>query len=183
MILNEAPDAVILATGGVPLIPDIPGIDGDRVVTAKALLRGEVECGQRVLIVGGNMVGMETADFLGEHHHDVTVVEMTERIAADVAHQALPMLMDRLAHYRVCLMPETKVMAFTGDGAVVDCAGSEMTLAGFDTIVLAMGCASYNPLQAELEGKVPQLFVIGDAKAARQALDATEEGAKTALAL
>ena len=61
--------------------------------------------------------------------------------------------------------------------------GESSVLEGFDTIILAMGCEPYNPLQVQLEGKVAELVVVGDAKEARQAIDATWEGANAALSL
>lgn len=104
------------------------------------------------------MVGCETADFLGEHHHDVTVVEMTDMMARDIAQQCYPMLMARLRDYNVKLMPSTKVLSFTENGAKVDSNGNETELSGFDTIVLALGCRSPTPIYEELNGKVSQLF-------------------------
>lgn len=183
LILQQNPDAVILATGAEPFVPDIPGIDNPKIVTARELLRGEVVCGQRVLIVGGNMVGVETADFLGENHRQVTVAGRNKLIARDVSHQSLPMLMERLGKYGVQLLTEAEVVRFTEDGVVINHAGQEEVLSGFDTMVLAIGYRSTNPLEAQLTGKVPQLFVIGDAKKARSIMEATEEAAKAALAL
>ena len=183
MIIDEKPDAVIVATGGTPIIPRIEGLDGKNICTSLEILGGEVMPGHNVLIVGGNLVGCEVADYLGEHLHKVTLVEMTEQIAREVPMQNRPFLFQRLQQYGVSLHPSTKVIRFTANGIVAEHAGQEVVMEGFDTIVLAMGTKPYNPLECKLEGKVPQLFVIGDAAAARQALEAIEEGAKTALEL
>ncbi len=182
-VLAESPDAVILATGAVPLRPDMPGVDKPNVCTALDVLEGRVLPGHRVLIVGGNMVGCETADYLGEHLHDVTVVKRKPLFAADVAMQTRPLLMERLARYGVCMRSGVAVKAFTDSGILADIDGQETALEGFDTVIIAMGAQACNPLQAELEGKVDTLIVVGDAKAPRQALDATEEGAKAGLAV
>ena len=180
-ILELKPDAVVIATGGAPIVPKLEGVDGPNVVTSSEILAGTAIPGENVLIVGGGMVGCEVADFLGEHMHKVTLVEMLDVIAGDVPMQVSPFLMARLKEYGVTIMTGTKVVRFTDDGAVAQHNGVEVVLSGFDTIILAMGARPVNTLQAGLEGKGPELYVIGDAKEARQALHAIEEGAKTGL--
>ena len=76
-------DAVILAAGGFPLKPAIPGIDRDRVITAWEALTHPQKVGERVVIIGGGSVGAETAEFLLNHYKDVTLIEMLPEIAAD----------------------------------------------------------------------------------------------------
>ena len=182
-ILAEKPDAIIIATGGEPFIPDIDGVKGVRVVTAWDILEGKKQAGNRVLIVGGGMVGCEVADFLGEHFHNVTLIEMLPEIAQDVPLYVRYFLMERLMDYGVKIETETSVVKFLDDGAVVNKAGKESKLDGFDTIVLAMGTKSVNNLKGNLERRVPELYIIGDALAPRQAIDAIEEGARIALKL
>ncbi len=182
-ILTEKPDVVILATGGEALVPNIEGARGDRVVSAWDILEGKQQAGGKVLIVGGGMVGCEVADFLGEHLHEVTLVEMLPHVARDVQVYVRQFLMERLETYKVRIETETSVVRFLDDGAIVRKDGKESRLEGFDTIVLAMGTKSVNPLQKQLEGKVAELHVIGDAREPRQALDAIEEGARVGVAL
>lgn len=181
-VLAENPDAVILATGGVERIPSYEGIDGPRVCTALEVLEGSVVPGHKVLVVGGGMVGCEVADYLGEHLHDVTLVARS-LVGKDITMQSRPLLMERLARYGVRIMPFTPIESFTETGVVLTGDGEGAVLDGFDTIVLALGCDSHNPLEALLEGKVAKLVVVGDAKEARQAIDATWEGAQAALSL
>ena len=183
MILASKPDAVVIATGGTPILPRLGGVDGANVVTSSEILAGTAIPGENVLVAGGGMVGCEVADFLGEHMHKVTLVEMLGNIAGDVPMQVSPFLMERLKGYGVRVLTGTRIIRFTGDGAVAEQNGGEIVLGGFDTIILAMGARPVNTLQAELEGQVPELHVIGDALAARQALQAIEEGAKTGLAI
>ncbi|MDR3270115.1 MAG: NAD(P)/FAD-dependent oxidoreductase [Peptococcaceae bacterium] len=180
-VRSEQPDVVIIATGGIPLIPPVEGVDGSNVTTALAILAGETIAGRNVLIVGGGMVGCETADYLAEHGSRVTVVEMLEDIARDEPMQVRPFLMQRLQAYGVRVLSETKVVRFLPDGALIQQQERESELSGFDTIVLATGARSLNTLQAEIAGWVKEVYVIGDALQARQALQAIEEGAKTAL--
>lgn len=177
-ILSRKPDAVVIATGGEPLVPDLRGTDGTRVATAWDILEGRKQPGAKVLVAGGGMVGCEVADFLGEHLHSVTLVEMLPGIALDVPPQIKYFLLRRLEEYAVSVRTETRVIEFLEDGALVSAKGRQARLDGFDTIVLAMGVRAVNHLKAELEGTVPEIHVIGDALAPRQAIEAIEEGAR-----
>jgi NADPH-dependent 2,4-dienoyl-CoA reductase/sulfur reductase-like enzyme len=80
-VVSDHPDAVVIATGSEPVIPDMSGVNGSRVATGWDILEGRKQAGHKVLIVGGGMVGCEVADFLGEHLHQVTLVEMLPEIA------------------------------------------------------------------------------------------------------
>jgi NADPH-dependent 2,4-dienoyl-CoA reductase/sulfur reductase-like enzyme len=182
-ILAEKPDVVIISTGGEPLIPDIKGIKGARVVTAWDILEGKKKADNKVLIIGGGMVGCEVADFLGEHSHDVTLIEMLPEIALDIPMYVRYFLMERLKDYGVKIETETSVVEFLDNAVIVNKDGNKRKLEGFDTIILALGTKSVNNLKDQLEKKVPEFYVIGDAFAPRQAIDAIEEGAKIALKL
>jgi pyruvate/2-oxoglutarate dehydrogenase complex dihydrolipoamide dehydrogenase (E3) component len=180
-IISQKPDVVIIATGSEPVIPAISGIDGDRIVTAWDLLEGKKQAGMKVLIVGGGMVGCEVADFLGEHLHQVTLIEMSPEIAIDVPLQVRYFLLQRLKEYDVQIETETKVIEFLKDGALVSENGKASRLEGFDTVVLALGTKSVNSLKMQLQEKIPEVYIIGDALAPRKAIDAIEEGARVAI--
>jgi len=180
-IITDHPDAVILATGGEPIIPDIRGINGRRLATAWDILEGKEQAGNKVLVVGGGMVGCEVADFLGEHLHQVTIVEMLPEIALDVPLPVKYFLLLRLREYGVQIETETSMVEFLDDGAIVSKNGKISQLSGFDTIVLAMGTKSVDDLKEQLEKKISELYIIGDALAPRKAIEAIEEGAKIAL--
>jgi len=182
-IIAENPDVAIIATGGKPLIPNIKGVDGERVVTAWDVIQGKRKTGARVLIIGGGSVGCETADLLGEHLHKVTIVEMLTKIGTDVNAAVRYFLFQRLKEYGVKIETGAKVKEFLKDGVVIEKDGKEIQMTGFDSIVLSMGVKPVNILKDKLEGKVPELYTIGDAFAPRQAIDAIREGANTALKL
>jgi NADH dehydrogenase FAD-containing subunit len=91
--------------------------------------------------------------------------------------------MERLKDYGVKIETETSIVEFLDDGVIVNKDGNKRKLDGFDTIILALGTRSVNNLKDQLEKKVPELYVIGDALAPRQAIDAIEEGARIALKL
>jgi thioredoxin reductase len=77
----------------------------------------------------------------------------------------------------------TKVIEFLTDGVKAEKDGKEISLTGFDTIIIAVGAKSVNNLKQELDGKVPELYVIGDALEPRKAIEAIEEGASVAIKL
>lgn len=186
LVQAEAPDAVIIATGAKPLVLPIPGINDSGVVHAVDLLDGKVRCGQKVLVVGGGMVGSETAAFLGEQGHNVTVIELRGEVAADVIAEHRRFLMKDFEEYKIQTVTSAKVAGFFEGGVSYtsvedENAGEELRLDGFDTVVLAMGARAYDPLSEAVKEIVKDTYVIGDAVRARRALDATTEALEAAL--
>jgi len=180
MILDEKPDEVIIATGSKPLIPDIPGVDQPHVVTANEILLGEKQFGNKVLIIGGGMVGCETADFLGEYGVDITIVEMLPQIAQDVVFTVNYFLQKRLKEHGVKIHVNTEVKEIRKDAVIAERDGKEIELGPFDTIILATGFTSVNDLEPQLKDKV-KVHVIGDAKEPRKALEAIFEASQLAI--
>lgn len=180
-ILN--PDSIILATGGVPLFPNIPGIKNINFVTANDILLGKKSAGNKVLIAGGGMVGTETADFLGEYGKDVTVVDMRPEIGCEVNDMVKITLMKRLTDYGTKLMPNTKIKEFKQDGIICEENQKEVELSGYDTIVLALGVSAYNPLESVAKSICNEVYVIGDAEEAGKVLKATSKAADVALTI
>jgi len=89
--------------------------------------------------------------------------------------------MQRLNSYGVKMITSATVKEFLDDGVVYEKDGKEEKLTGFDSIVIALGAKAYNPLEEKIKGKVPEVYVIGDAVKARKALEAIEEGARVAV--
>jgi pyruvate/2-oxoglutarate dehydrogenase complex dihydrolipoamide dehydrogenase (E3) component len=183
MIDRIKPDAVIVATGAGPLIPDIPGINNPKVITVKDVLSCEVAVGQRILIVGGGMAGAETADYLTSMATDITLLEMTEEIASDMVLWQKEFLMERLSASGVKIMTSAVVSEFLDDGVVFTKDGKEVRITGFDNMILAMGNSTVNGLYEDLKEHVTELYIIGDASSPRNALDAIREGAECGLKL
>ena len=120
VIENAKPDVVIVATGSVPLIPKIRGSEGQAVVTARDILAGRVEAGQRVVVVGGGQVGCECADYLAEKGRTVTIVEMLEELAPDMYDTGMKswLILTSFPQNRVTVLTRTKVEEITGEGVV-----------------------------------------------------------------
>jgi len=187
LIEELKPDVVVVATGASPLVPEkIPGIDKDKVVTAWEVLAGHEACkARRVLIVGGGLTGCETADFLAlptdnmaAAPTEVTLLELQEEIALDSMAEPRHLLLERLREKRVHVIVRARVKEILDDGVVFERDGQEETLRGFEYVILAMGVKPVDTLSKQIEGKVPEVYVIGDATQPRRALDATAGGAE-----
>ena len=197
LIKKDAPDAVIVATGSETLVlPFIKGITAPEIVHGGDCLSGKRPVGHKVLVVGGGMVGAETAEFLAEKGHDVSIIEMRDAIGPDVIHEHRVFLMEGLKEYDVHQYVNAAVSEIYPDGVSYKNAADKSDdtvyeLRGFDTVVLSMGYVSkYTHREGqevvydfvdELKAICPEVHVVGDAIRARRALDATKEAYDVAL--
>ena len=161
-VLALKPDAVILATGSKPVVPNLEN-DGIAVVKAVDILKGDIMCGENVLVVGGGLVGLETAEYVAMQNRRATVVEMQAQAGADVHFSIQYHVLKSLRGSDIPVLTNTKVVRFTVDGAVCEGPDGEFVLKGFDQVAMAVGSKSYNPLEEALTGKVAYLKAIGDA--------------------
>jgi 2,4-dienoyl-CoA reductase-like NADH-dependent reductase (Old Yellow Enzyme family)/thioredoxin reductase len=176
------PDAVILATGAVTLMPSIPGIDRAKVVLGEDILAGRATLGNRVVILGGGGIGTEVADFIAQRKKDVTIIEMLPEIGAATGIPVLvaQILIPRLKGYGVKMMTNASVKEITDEDVIVKIKGGDEILKGIDQVIVATGARSVNELAAGLEGRVPEIYIIGDAKEPRTVFEATQEGVEAA---
>lgn len=182
MLLEQKPDAIVLATGGVPLRPNIKGIDNPKFVTAVELLDGKHNLAyQNVLVVGGGLVGCEVAEFIAERNSSATIIEMQDGIAKDAESTVREFMLERLEKYKIKSYTDSRVLEFTDDGVIYMNNGQQHTLDGFDAVVLAMGSKSYNPLEEELSKHFEELYVIGDARKTGFCNKANEQAIRAAL--
>lgn len=177
-------DELILATGCQPLVPQIPGLDENRIKIANHVLGGEeIISGKKVLIIGGGLVGCETAEFLNLYHNEITIIDMMPKLAKDCVSRVRSVLLQRLEKSGTCMMTDIKVTEILKDGVRAEHFGKELVLEGYDELVMALGARSYNPLEEEAKRHFARVHVIGDAARARDAKYAIYEGAKLALEL
>ena len=175
------PDVVIVATGSVPLIPNLPGVLGSNVATALDILAGGKQAGQTVVIVGGGSTGCETAEFLAQKGKQVILLEMLPRIGADYGPMNRWVVLDRLVAAGIRLETGAKVEAITEKGVKVLRAGLYPEFFEADSVVLALGMKPNDGIDLKLEGKVPSLFKIGDAVKPAGVTEAIESGFKVGL--
>lgn len=201
---HERPDCLILATGGEPLLPPIPGVQADHVVQAWEILAGTRSAGKRVAILGGGAVGVETALFLAEegtlsgeelkfllvngaeqpealyrlathHDRDIFLLEMTDNLGANFGKTTRWGMLQDVARYGIKAMVGAKVMEITSVGLRFAKAETIEEMP-VDTVVLAAGTRSCNTLQPLAEELGLNYRVVGDASAPGTVFEASHQG-------
>ena len=173
------PDVVILATGVKAQIPSIPGTNKANVTTAWNVLQTKgkvIESSNTVIIVGGESVGAETAEFVSELGKKVILVDARPKIAiaADLAPSVRMLLMEKLEKKGVEILTGLNITEITDTGIIAaDSAGKTQTING-DSVVISLR-QSENTLKSQLDGKVKELYSIGDCLAPRRVLEAVHE--------
>lgn len=156
-------EAVINAVGAHSAAPRIPGIGSVNVADAWKVLAGEQQVYGTVAVIGGGMVGCETAEYLAARGCKVSVIEMMDKIAAGESSTILPTLLENYKTYGVEQYPSHKVKEFRMDAVVCENKdGAEVTIP-CDYIVLAMGARSNEFDAAALEAASIPVYSIGDA--------------------
>lgn len=180
LIEQEKPEAVIVAWGGEKIIPQIPGIERPLVCDAWQILSGEVKPGVQIVIIGGGLIGMETADFLSQGGVKITIIEALKRspVLKITAHGY--MLHKRLKENQVDFIFNATPKEIGDDYIVINIDGKEKVLSPIDQVIIAVGLRLKNTLQNFLNARGYRYFVVGDARQPRRIMEATEEGALAA---
>lgn len=176
------PDAVVLATGVISFVPQIPGIEGRQVLLASEVLDG-AETGKRVAVIGGELVGCDTALYLAQQGKTVTIMRRGPQVAAKVnPHVGVP-LIRRLEAKGVTILTGVQYEEITGAGVIVRTEAGEIRTVEADTVVLAAGARPNTELLSSVEGKAAQVICVGDCVEPRGIREAVEEGYRAGLAL
>ena len=180
------PDVVILATGSTPLVPKIRGINkgvnNKRVVFAEDVLAGE-ETGQRVVIIGGGLVGCETGEFLVKQGKTVTIVEILNDIAVGVNISFKIRLINRLTAGGVTMLTGAKCQEINEKYVVVITKeGKEQTIEA-DSVVMAVGAKPDIKLLKSLKDLAPEIHLVGDCVEPRRIIDAVSDGHRVGLTI
>ena len=184
LVFQENPDAVIIATGAVPSIPDIPGLDNQKVSTALEVLQGKRKVtNQTVLIAGGGSVGCQTALFLCPDNEAVTVAEPTEQVAWDMEPVNRMDLLERLAQNDISMRLGVRVADVGTEGVVLEKKDTSQELFNADVLILAPQLRPLDDLVGLLKSRIDDLYLVGDSKDPRKIYDAVYEGFSAALSL
>lgn len=175
------PNVVILATGAHSLVPNIPGITSENVVTAWDVLMGKVEVGEEIVVAGGGDVGCETAEFLANKEKSLSLIEMLDEVAYDVEYRTRDLMLKRLAANNVRILTGCVIIGITEKGvSVVDKRRNRIKTIHAENVVLALGARPNTTLTNELKGTIPALYSIGDCVKPRKVPDAIREAFKLA---
>lgn len=163
-IKNADADVVILATGSTPKMFSL-GAD-DKVYSAAQVLMKEKEAGEKTVVIGGGLVGCETALWLAQQGKDVKIVEALDQILAvngPLCHANSEMLERLIPFNGIEVITNAKAKSYDGKRLTVEAADGEKQLA-CDSVILAVGYQENNALYQELQFEIPELYVLGDAK-------------------
>lgn len=168
-------DAVIAALGGAPIIPPIPGIDGENVLPAIGLHQHLDGVGENVVIIGGGLVGCEEAIDLAERGRKVTIVEMKPELCRDAPYLHHEGVLIELDKHHTQIWLNSTCREITPQGAIIIYEGVEQ-LVPADTVIIAAGVRPLAEQAEALRDCAPDFRRIGDCKQARKVYDALREG-------
>lgn len=180
LIEKEAPEEVILALGAEPIQLSLEGMDKKPVYDSHQVLDKKAEPEGRVCVIGGGLVGLETADLLADRGHSVTVLEMKEKAGEDLGSLRKIAVLQRMAALKVQIVTEAECSGITEEGVAAKKAG-ELQIFPCDSVVMAVGARarSNEDLVKICERLNIPYHIIGDGKQARRALQAIHEGFDT----
>jgi 2,4-dienoyl-CoA reductase-like NADH-dependent reductase (Old Yellow Enzyme family)/thioredoxin reductase len=175
LVESMKPDVLIIAVGGEPIIPPLPGIDGSKVIIANDLPDKYDTVEARVVVLGGGLVGCETAVHLAQKGKDVTVIEMLREVCPDANPRYRPLLLDQLDRLVTC-KTETRAIRITEEGLVCSNQSGNETLFHADTIICAVGQKPLRNVVEKLRDCAPEVIEIGDCVKAGHVTDAAFRG-------
>lgn len=180
MIGELRPDAVIVATGGVPIIPDIPGVDKKKAVTVIDLLSGRKECGKSVILIGGGTVACEFALHASQKGAQVTIVEIADAVASCMYSINRMHLLNLLEEAHIKILTNHRVLEIAAAGVTVTDHANTVSVLSADTIAFAVGMKASAGLVTCLGDSVCEVYPIGDCVAPRNVMNAIWEGYRIA---
>ncbi|MGD9563501.1 MAG: FAD-dependent oxidoreductase [Pyrinomonadaceae bacterium] len=162
-LLDELkPDAVIVATGVVPAMPAVLGIDRPEVMSAWDAMRNTERVGKSVAIIGGGSVGVEAALLLASLGSHVTLVEMSDQIATGESPTILPFIHSEIERYGIRVLKQHRLDAIEDDGLHLIAADGTQTIVTADTVVVAVGTNRNPDFHEELTARGIEYHVVGD---------------------
>jgi len=178
LIDEEKPQAVIIATGSEPVIPE--SLEGKNVLTSHQVLASREGVGKKVVIIGGGGTGCETALYLAQQDRQVTLMEMLPAAGSDIGISRRSHVRKSLGKCGVQVITGASVKEINDSSVVYLKDNQEFTIAA-DTIVIAMGVRPRNQLYESLKDRVKELYLIGDALKPGKAMDAMRQGLETGI--
>ncbi len=193
------PDAIILATGGIPVVPEIPGINRRNVVNGTVLHRRLkrylrfmgprllrwltvfwMPVGKRVIIIGGGIQGCELAEFLVKRSRKVTIIGTSEKPGEGMVEVARRRLFRWLARKGTDMVYEARCDEITDRGLTITTKEGKRQTIEADSVVTALPLLPDTEMFHTIEGKVPEIYRIGDCKEPLLILDAVADGSRIA---
>lgn len=171
-----APDVSVVATGSEIEHFPIPGIQRNHVVIAHDILEEGAPCGDRVVVLGGERIGLVAAEYLASRGKQVTLVELGRRLGEDVIATFKWRHTAWVRELQIQALLNTRAKEITEEGVVVEEEGGPERLVPADTVILAIPRKARQQLLTDLEFVCDELYVIGDAVKPRSMHNAIREG-------
>ncbi len=175
------PDTLILATGSRPFIPSVKGTDQDFVTNAHDILLGKREAGDHVVVVGGGLVGAETADMLGGQCSQVSIIEMLPQIMKDGEPSPAKYMKERFRANGVKIYTSTKLTEVGDHCVIAEREGESFTIENVDTVIIAVGVRSDRSLLDHVEDLSCKIMKVGDANGVKNGYLGIREGFEAGL--
>jgi 2,4-dienoyl-CoA reductase (NADPH2) len=197
LIEEIKPDVAVVAVGGTPVVPDIQGIYNRRVVSTADLRRQSkfwlrflgpevlgwltkfwLPIGKRVVIIGGQIQGCETAEFLVKRGRKVTIIEPSDQLGGGMPGAGRVRLLVWLAEKNVTMLTGVVVEGITDRGITIVTGDGERRMIEADTILPVLPLKDNKKLYDALQGKVPEVYAIGDCNESQLILEAIADGSR-----
>ena len=182
-IKREKPDVLIIATGSKAFLPPIPGIHSDNVFTGDEVLSGEKKlAGRHIAVLGGGLVGCETADYLASQGYDIEIIEMNDAIGEALNLSRKHFMFKSLSEQGVKAHIKTRVQQIALPVIKVNSNGYDYEIRDVDGVVVAAGRKPVETLSAGVREALPscRIFLVGDANEGGFAIDAIQNAARVA---
>ena len=177
---KENADALIVAVGSTPLVPPIPGLDGENVVIVNDYYKQKEKVTDKVVVFGGGLAGCECAIHLGMEGKEVHLVEMRNELAPDANVRHRPLLLKEIDKY-VTIHTGCRGMEVTKEGIICEIEEKEQILVPGTSVICALGQHSRTDIVDTLRDCAPYVAVIGDAGKVSTITNAVYEGYHAAL--
>jgi NADPH-dependent 2,4-dienoyl-CoA reductase/sulfur reductase-like enzyme len=175
------PDVVVVATGADVFIPKIPGSDKENVMTVRTLYEKKLKGNERIAVIGGGLVGCETALGLARNGHEVTIIEMLDSIANGLTMANLHSIIEELGKSKVKIFTGTTCKSIEDkDILCLDKNGKEFNIP-YDFVVAATGTKSQKDMVEKVQDAFPDVYVIGDCISPGKIQDAVHQGFYTGI--
>ena len=178
LVEKMRPDVVFIATGAEPIIPKIPGVQEQGVYTAVDVLLGNKEVGNSAIIIGGGIVGCETALYLMKKGKQVTVLEALDSVMYDAYPINRMHLLNLISSAKI--LTETAVLEINDKGVIIENENDKNKILTGDTVIIAVGFRSRKELFESLKNKCSETYIIGDCVKPRKIINAIWEGFRIA---
>ena len=176
IIKQVNPDVVVLATGSVPLVPSVEGIESEIVVSIHSILNSNRPLPKRTTIIGGGAAGCEIALHLSEYGSPVAIVETLPKIGGNLETMTKKILIKKLKENNVRIITESKLLKVEDNGVVIIDKNKNETFIKTQRVVIAVGYQSDNRLYDQIKSFGYEIHRIGDCLEARSAKEAIYEG-------